>query len=70
MILEESPADTIKITGLWTSAHHLTDEYIKILFGISLALGGREKVTCKTFHRGWSMLWCSFLDANQNVYER
>ena len=39
MMLESSREDKINMTILETSEHHLPDEFIKKLFGISLALG-------------------------------
>ena len=49
MMLEASLADTINMTGLYTSGHHLPDEFIKILLGISLAPGGRAQIIYENF---------------------
>ena len=42
MMLELSLSDTINMTVLETSGHHISDEFIKMLLGLSLASGGRS----------------------------
>ena len=45
MMLESATEDKIKMTGLETRGHHLTDEFINIFLGLSLAPGGRSQIT-------------------------
>ena len=52
IMLEASLADTINMTGLETSGHHIPDEFISVLLGLSLEPGGRAQITYKTLHKG------------------
>ena len=70
MVLEASLSDTINMTGLETSRHHLTDELINMILRLSLAPGGQAQITYETIHKLWSKLLFSFLDASQLVSKR
>ena len=63
-MLKASIEDTINMTGLETSGQHLEDKFIKIILGLCLAPGGQEKKTYGTLHKGWIMLWWSFIDSS------
>ena len=65
MMLEASLEDTINMNGLETSGTHLSDECIKMIFGLKLVPGGQTQITSETLHKGWIMIWCFFLDATQ-----
>ena len=41
-----------------------------MLLGLILAPGGQVQITYETFHKGWSVLWCSFLDASAHDTKR
>ena len=70
MMLESSLADTINMLGLEKSGHHLPDKFIKMLLGLSLVQGGREQITYEILHKGWSILWCLFLDESRRAPKR
>ena len=70
MMLEAYLADTINMTGLYTSENHHPDEFIKMLLGLSLAPGGRAQITNETIHKVCSILWYLFLDAKQCASKR
>ena len=70
MMLEASLEDTINMTGLDTSEHHLTNEFINMLLGLSLAKGGRVQIKYETHYKVWIMIWCCFIDASQRASER
>ena len=56
VMLEASLAETINMTGLDMSGHHLLDEFIMMILGLSLVPGGRAQITYAEIHNGWVML--------------
>ena len=66
-MLEASLADKINMSFLETSGHHLPDEFINMLLGLSFAPGGRASIKDETLHKGWSMIWLSLLYESQRA---
>ena len=57
MMLEASLSDTINMTILDTSGHHLPYEFINIFLGIRFAPGGQAQITYETLHKVWIVIW-------------
>ena len=58
------------MTGLERSGHHITYELINMLLRLRLEPGSWAQTTYKTLHKGWSMIWCYFLDTTKYASER